>query len=397
MGVYMKNISILCSFFYNIHKIPIHVYDQTGFSFSFPEHLPVCQPTADFEFLKEQSQNFICYVTPENAFLGYIRCPAQNLHILMGPVNIIPYTDNQLAALFFRNFIPKEYHDACRDFYLQIPCMTNLEFVDILLLFHFTATGNQYTREDFFEQQDLLLPDIAGRTYHRLRPEYNEENCLSAPFDTLVKLMEQGDVTGLIRFLRTPDSEIPTFPFGNTPLRHRRNLCYYSVSMFAQIAHRSGVSLLEVTQIAASYYLQLDTAQSIEAIDICTTKAAVFFARMIADLSIPSHARSELIYCIQFIRKNTHNRITVSDVANYAGYSRTHISRIFKNELGFEPGSFIIRTKIEEAKSMLKYTDKSISEISSLLNFSNQSHFHRLFKKQCNLTPMQYRRQEQHR
>ena len=54
---------------------------------------------------------------------------------------------------------------------------------------------------------------------------------------------------------------------------------------------------------------------------------------------------------------------------------------------------FIMRCKLEEAKSLLTYTDKSISEISSYLCFSSQAYFQNVFKKKYKITPNEYRRQ----
>lgn len=49
------------------------------------------------------------------------------------------------------------------------------------------------------------------------------------------------------------------------------------------------------------------------------------------------------------------------------------------------------RCKLEESKSLLTFTEKSLAEISSHLCYSSQSHFQNAFKKQYGLTPMQYR------
>jgi AraC-like DNA-binding protein len=50
-----------------------------------------------------------------------------------------------------------------------------------------------------------------------------------------------------------------------------------------------------------------------------------------------------------------------------------------------------MRRKLEEAKSLLKFTDKSISEISEYLCFSTQSYFQNVFKKKYGMTPKKYR------
>lgn len=53
----------------------------------------------------------------------------------------------------------------------------------------------------------------------------------------------------------------------------------------------------------------------------------------------------------------------------FIGYSKTHTERLFKRELGMSPAQFILKAKLEEAKDLLRHTDKPISEISSALCF----------------------------
>ena len=53
-----------------------------------------------------------------------------------------------------------------------------------------------------------------------------------------------------------------------------------------------------------------------------------------------------------------------------------------------------MRRKLEEARSLLIYTDKTISEISEYLCFSTQSYFQNVFKKQYGMTPMQFRKNQ---
>ena len=84
----------------------------------------------------------------------------------------------------------------------------------------------------------------------------------------------------------------------------------------------------------------------------------------------------------------------MEDVAHEVGLSRVYFSNKFSKELGFSVGSFIRRCKLEEARSLLLYTDKSIAHISSYLGYSSQSHFQNLFREQFGMTPKQCR---QHR
>jgi AraC-like DNA-binding protein len=53
--------------------------------------------------------------------------------------------------------------------------------------------------------------------------------------------------------------------------------------------------------------------------------------------------------------------------------------------------AFVQRKKIEEAKNLIVYSDLSISEIYSVLNFHDQSYFIKVFKKLTGLTPKQFK------
>ena len=52
---------------------------------------------------------------------------------------------------------------------------------------------------------------------------------------------------------------------------------------------------------------------------------------------------------------------------------------------------FILKEKTEEAKRLLRYTDKSLAAISAYLGFSSQSHFSRVFRQYAEITPGEYR------
>ena len=71
--------------------------------------------------------------------------------------------------------------------------------------------------------------------------------------------------------------------------------------------------------------------------------------------------------------------------------SRPYLSAKFKEETGETLTDFILKEKTEEAKRLLRYSDKSSTAIAAYLAFSSLSHFSRVFKKHAGLTPGEYR------
>ena len=63
-----------------------------------------------------------------------------------------------------------------------------------------------------------------------------------------------------------------------------------------------------------------------------------------------------------------------------AGMSLFHFSRSFKQSTGLPPHQYILRRRIEHAKSLLKTNELGIAEIGQRLGFSDQSHFTLIFR-----------------
>lgn len=73
-----------------------------------------------------------------------------------------------------------------------------------------------------------------------------------------------------------------------------------------------------------------------------------------------------------------------------------YLNQIIKAYIGTSPKCYIQNKIIHEAKRLLCYTNQSVSEVAEELCFENQSYFIRLFRKQVNMTPLQYRQSENH-
>lgn len=52
---------------------------------------------------------------------------------------------------------------------------------------------------------------------------------------------------------------------------------------------------------------------------------------------------------------------------------------------------YLINCRLDYAKELLKYSDKSIYDITFLIGMNNVSHFTNLFKSRENLTPHAFR------
>lgn len=95
---------------------------------------------------------------------------------------------------------------------------------------------------------------------------------------------------------------------------------------------------------------------------------------------------------IKYIEKNYFNPITVDDMIDDIHISKYHFIRRFKRAMGITPYSYLTNYRINISKTLLRSTDKTISEIAGICGFLDTSNFVTHFKKHTGQKPLQYRR-----
>lgn len=94
---------------------------------------------------------------------------------------------------------------------------------------------------------------------------------------------------------------------------------------------------------------------------------------------------------ISYINEHFEEKLTVEELASHVGLSKYHFIRTFKKETGFTPHEYIINTRINTAKYLLKNTKLPIKDICYNTGFSYESVFCSAFKKHQGCTPLEYR------
>jgi AraC-like DNA-binding protein/mannose-6-phosphate isomerase-like protein (cupin superfamily) len=95
--------------------------------------------------------------------------------------------------------------------------------------------------------------------------------------------------------------------------------------------------------------------------------------------------------CIIYMKDNLGSKVTLSDIADVAGYSVPHITALFKKEMKYSPMEYYSRLKIERACTYLLNSSLKIKEIAFKLNYYDQFHFSKMFIKEMGVKPTEYR------
>lgn len=84
--------------------------------------------------------------------------------------------------------------------------------------------------------------------------------------------------------------------------------------------------------------------------------------------------------------------LSLQEVADATGISRTYFSKIFKEMTGEKYWDYLSRYRIQRAKELLRGTNQGQAEISEQVGYGSQFHFSRKFKEIVGLSPNQFRK-----
>ena len=99
---------------------------------------------------------------------------------------------------------------------------------------------------------------------------------------------------------------------------------------------------------------------------------------------------SRLTNVIQYIRQHLTEKIGIELLCEKACMSKSVFFRLFKNAFGISPLEYIIRERIDLAKSLLKNPEVSITTACYQSGFNNLNYFARLFKRMEGVTPSEF-------
>lgn len=94
----------------------------------------------------------------------------------------------------------------------------------------------------------------------------------------------------------------------------------------------------------------------------------------------------------QFCLGHLAEEISVESMADFAGYSRSHFSRIFRSISGKSPHEYLLELRIRMAVRMLQNNNLSIKEIASACGFAETGYFCKVFRKFHHTSPTHFRK-----
>lgn len=380
-----------CELLYSTHFVPMAVIDGDDIELfcSYEGYKEVFRKLS--ESAKEGEK--ITLINGTVGLYGAVR--AGGLIVLAGPY-LNKQTESGLDALIHRYELDIKERENLKQFLLSIPRCSLNTFLNFLVLLHFLFNGERLSIVDFFKDAQPALQRKMGKD--SVKDVFEENEIPHGTYQLEQQLLDYvsaGDVAGLELFFdKIARSEpLSEGKLADDNLRQSKNIFIGFISMVGKGgAIRGNLDIEQTYSLIDLYTQECERCTSVSQINQLRYTAILDFTRRVAEQKHPDAYSSEVFHALQFIKSHTNQPIGVDDVLNEVKKSRSVFMEQFKKETGETLGRYITKAKLEEAKLLLAYSDKSLPAISNTLYFSSQSYFQNLFKKQYGITPLEYRK-----
>ena len=339
------------------------------------------------------------YITPHFHYYGIVG--DGELRIVIGPSVQTASSEQTLRELAFGCDVPP---DDTADFINGMKSIVPMpldSILQVLCTMNYIMNGEKLGLGDIIiydaEQQDLkakLEQERARSGFDADPAEAPERQSIHntlALEQTIVNFVRRGDTAALKEWI----ADAPAVRGGvlaADQLRQIKNTFIVTATLISRGAIRGGMDADDALSLSDAYIQKCELMNSVERITNLQYHMVFDYAERVEKLRYGRQPSKLVQEVTKYIQHHLSEPIRTEDIARAVFLSRSRLSVKFKEETGENLVDFILKEKTEEAKRLLRYTDKTAVAISAYLGFSSQSHFSRAFKKYTGSLPNEYRR-----
>lgn len=386
----MKNIDLeyLCSVIAGLSGIPVRIFDgDTPVYYSFVGRLPRDPMVICKNEIFAIEKNIGYYMTAQFQYYGVVKCG--KTRVVMGPTRQVTVSDAELRSLAFLADVPPDDTD---DFVVGMKSIVPMPLESVmqtLCAVNYILNGEKVSLADLTIYDELQTDFSSQMAAEKTDAPADLHNTLSLE-QTLMSMIRKGDTAALSEWAKNAPA-IRGGVIAFDQLRQMKNLFIVSVTLASRAAIRGGMDADDALMLSDRYIQRCELMNTAEEITNLQFHMISDYTARVERLHIGSDPSQLVTAVSNYIQHHLSEPITTEQIAASLYISRTHLSARFHKETGITLSDYILKEKTEEAKRLLRYTDKSLAAISAYLGFSSQSHFSRTFRKYAGITPGEYR------
>lgn len=396
----MKDNILMLDRIFTMSKIPFRYFNLTNmavisqYGYDTTSDPILADPALRQYLIRELLRNSRPALLYENALLLYAALKTDDEScIMIGPVAPVKVDADSIKKYArLHNLKSDGFH------------ISHASFPDLLAMISILynlSTGIQLSDEDILANSNIQtsIPEYQVYPYQKYILDNSEAEVLRMNYAEEVRFVKQvrdGDVDGIKAGLRSLQNA-HTCKIGklaNNTFKHYEYMVCTALALMSRAAIEGGLNPLIAYAMSDTYLQKLEQAKTIHDMLHLHSDIRLSYAQQVKQSQIERSQISYIEACKNFISRNLNKPIKVAGIAKEIGINNSYLARRFSQKEGVSIVHYIHQMRVEAASNMLKYSNKSITEIAVYLCFPSQSHFGKIFKDHTGMSPQKYRNQE---
>lgn len=308
--------------------------------------------------------------------------------VMLGPFTEEPWEDGQAEIVLADNGIPITHFAPYKLYRCSYQIMNSATVRRAALAAVETVEGrSSLLIQKIARSSGTAVPQLPDQhffDYHMIQRRYQWEN-------ELIQMIQQGNAEAALKSWQKMEymSEGIRFPINSWDGRIAgfaiiRTLC-------RKAAEAGGVSLLTVDAVSQKYAQKSYSVNNVASYEEMIQNFITEICDAVKDCRREAYS-SMVHHAAEYIKLNLSHKLTVSDIAREVNVSASWLSKQFKKETGYTTSQYMADKRTEKAAKLLVSTCLSVQDISSYVGFLDNNYFVKVFKKQYQMTPTDYRK-----
>lgn len=275
----------------------------------------------------------------------------------------------------------------------ELPVVSSILFFQYALMVHYCITGEKLRRSDI-QHRSISTAEVVKEYDSNAEPRRDRMQTWLVE-RKLLNMVREGDLNYQEAIHLAGNVSNGVRSGGKDPFLHALVSCTSFTSLCVREAIEAGISPEMAYSIGDSYIQSMVSAKDISELNAINHSMYEDFITRVHKHRTNPNVSHYIQACRDYIELHTDQALSLSVLAQRVGYSESHLSRKFKQEMGVSVSAYIKYARVERAKMLLTTTHNSVSKIAESLQFCSSSHFSDAFQAVTGMKPQQYRKEYQ--
>ena len=307
--------------------------------------------------------------------------------VLMGPVFPSAASENGLEQSLHDLGVSLEIRKKSIRIMQDIPILPMPVLNQYIRMLHYAITGSMLDMDTVVIQyaEEREQKSRQERSFTDYERERNREQ-------TMLQCIREGNRN--YHQILNDTVQMSRYSLGlDMPLREAKDTLIIFTAVCTRAAVEGGLSNQNGREMERQYLQEIEKCTRVTDLAELRRRIMDECVEAVRSIKQESTVSRPILACCDYVKAHFNEPIDLKDIARSIGYTEYYLTKRFQKEMGIKLLDYIKKVRLNYAKVWLITNEKSIQEISEILQFSTRNYFTKVFKAQEGMTPAEYREQ----